>query len=296
MDRAELEAEARRDALAWAVYVVLCLALLAGLLWPSSAAAQVAGLCGPGKACSVHSLHTTTRVTTGTPTAASEVGGLCLRNPAGTPWMFDTSTAATFSLKSDNASAVCPRPGFTSVAWTFTSGSTPSFAVSGTSSATAGFAAAQSFAAFPACAAGTNGRLLYDSTNGRWRTCDGAGTWRVLAHEWTLSGYLEDGSPRASYTMVETKPAAPGVVTNLHAQLTNAGPTSASGNYIIKVRDETAGTDLCTLTKTCASGTGSTTCSGAVVAGNRLTIVADSSACGAGTLGSFNVVAHITGG
>lgn len=132
------------------------------------ATAQVAGVCAAGRPCSVSSL----RATTG-PFACSVsmpvTGYACLTTAANGPRIYASNTTNTIY-------AAGTHQFYNQTLGDWGGVTTGSFTSAYTVTANQGFAAPVAFSSFPICNATTNGRLLYDGTNTRWRTCDGTTT------------------------------------------------------------------------------------------------------------------------
>ena len=158
----------------WWRVVPLAFAVLSG-----SASAQVAGLCGAGKNCSVNALKVTGSVpSAGTQPAAIQVldgKAICLN-------------AACSSYVDYNIAGGALRLVASSTAIQVSSGVA---SASHYVSAATGFSASVAYASFPACAAGTLGRLLYDSTNDLWRYCGSDSVWHPMPRNTDAAQYYQ---------------------------------------------------------------------------------------------------------
>jgi hypothetical protein len=143
------------------------LALVVALL-SSLAFGQVSGVCSTGKACSLRSVSVQPNTST---------AGVCLRNATGNDWLISSSAGGWFwfaCTAGTNCQAGCSTyfqssPTQFLAAPQIQSNSTVTGGI-GLQSGLSGTGTA--FGSFPTCAAGTAGRLLYDSTNFRWRICE----------------------------------------------------------------------------------------------------------------------------
>lgn len=129
---------------------------LVGCLLAAPALAQVAGLCGPGKACSTTKLSVT---------KASDAA-MCLRVGPGYDWGFNTNNSDTLGLWVYSAGTNCTAGGINLNYFT-TNGATFSKVTSVGPLATGTAGAGTAFASFPS--ATPSGGLLFDATNRRWR-------------------------------------------------------------------------------------------------------------------------------
>ena len=162
-----------------------------------------------------------------------------------------------------------------------------------------GFKAQRAAASFPTCNATYNGRWLFDTTANRWRSCDAGGSsWHYVAQQWTFSGWLPSLGSTTVVSIAETVAATNGVVYSIHVKPPVGLTDRTGGNVVYTVYDVTSSTVLCSLTIACAAGSGSTTsCTGAVVAGDVLRLRADQTGCTGGTVNTeANVVAGVKGG
>lgn len=154
-------------------------------------------------------------------------------------------------------------------------------------------------ASLPTCDATHNGAMQFDTTANKWRVCDSGGaSWHYVAQQWTFSGWLPSLTTTTVVSFSETVAAVSGVVYSLHVKPPVGLTDRTGGNVVYTVYDVTSSTVLCSLTIACSAGSGSTTsCTGAVVAGNTLRLRADQSGCTGGTTNSeANVVAGVKGG
>lgn len=282
----ELAAEVRRDVFAWFIWPALLALLLLAALWPSSAAAQVAGLCGPGKNCDVRRLrvtdsplcsristqggafgsaHSTSNFNLGWYAAGDCSGSQTAQanfNVNGTTFL-RASLSAEVGTSTTNRVA-CSNSGFCFSHQPFGSGS------AGTGTA---------FVSFPACSATYAGQLLYDSTNNVWRQCVSGLGWfalqRVTASA-TMTFAPATGvtvnAPLGAYT------AGNGVFGTEAMHAVNALGTvvtagSGAGSAVYTLYNESSALSLgVTVTCACNAGAGST-CS---VAGTPYIITDDS--------------------
>lgn len=254
--------------------------LLAGEL----AAAQVAGVCGAGKTCSVAKMNVT----------RSGSGLVCLRSAAGQyDWGFSTVNPNAVGLWVFNAGTNCTAGGVALNNW-----DTNGVGLAGTVTSVTGFAAPLAFASFPACVPGLTGRLLFDSTAGVWRYCDG-GSWALLAHEETVSSYLPVMAPAASIDVTNVGLYVSGVLRGLAGTVMVAG--TGAGTFTLDFYDANGpngSAALCTTGATgCATIVGGTTmvyCYGvAVVGGHNFVVRAHTNGCT--TAPALNIIATIGG-
>lgn len=207
--------------------------------------AQVAGLCGNGRPCSVYSLRATAPVNTNAITLATTGAKLCL------------SSACAGYLTSDSVSSYA--------VWFYSTNQlrvwadvvqTTSYMLSSN-----GYAAPVAFASFPAAAAGNAGRLLYDSTSAVWRISDGA-TWKKMVTNTT--GTDAQGAAGAAWNAWSGVPGTPATegdnffgpfftksmtpdVTRLACNWAVAGTGGATG-VVVEVYDTTGAAQACQCT------------------------------------------------
>jgi hypothetical protein len=143
----------------------------------------------------------------------------------------------------------------------------------------------------PASSATILGGLIYVSDDAGVLVNSGT-AWQTLAGEWGLDAYAPNTTPIASRTLVSTTTNQLSTLTNLAVVIIGAN-TSVTGNITFTVFDVTAAGGLCTLTKACNVGSGVTACNAIVPAAHVVELRQDSSGCGAGTVGDFNVSAHL---
>lgn len=154
-------------------------------------------------------------------------------------------------------------------------------------------------ASLPTCDSSHNGALQFDLTANKWRVCDAGGSsWHYLAQQWTFSGWLPVTTSTSLITVAQMVASVNGVVYSLHVKPPQGLTDRTGGDVVYTVYDSNSTTVLCTLTIACSAGSGSTTsCTGAVVAGNTLNLRVDHTGCTGGTQnGEANIVAGIRGG
>jgi hypothetical protein len=135
------------------------------LLLSSSVFAQVAGVCGSGKNCSVATLRTTA---VATPSVCS--------TGSNADWGTQISTS-NYSIYSYTAGTRCSSGGVVKLNVNINDAAVRT-GTAGWFSASAGFESSVAFASFPT-AASSSGRLIYDSTNAVWRYSNGT-VWAPL--------------------------------------------------------------------------------------------------------------------
>ena len=169
---------------------------------------QVAGLCGPGKNCTVQTITATST-------------GAAVRLPYGGTVGWPVSTAPTASISAPSASVIRLSA---SGGYIETNGALRKTAGGGPAAVTVedsdGFALiGLAFSSFPTCAAGNIGDIQRDSTSGAYRVCDGA-FWQVLGRTLTVPSILSGfgtsptlvGGSRANTLQVQV--GTGGVATN----------------------------------------------------------------------------------
>ncbi len=211
---------------------------LVGCLLAAPALAQVAALCGPGKACTVRAL-TTTQPGGGV--------GWCADGHAAYKWGWRTSP--TQMLVSAYLGDKCTG-GQADVATFSTSAFTTYNNIRITSSA--GFDAPVAFASFPTAASAT-GRLLYDATNNRWRQSR-LGGWLPL-----VDGVIDVQSVYVPSNAVTNNPLTQWVWTG-----SNADIPQLSSVFIDSVVVLTAGVGAGNITYTVYDATGAAATTAAV--------------------------------
>lgn len=255
----------------------LTLALVAQL-----AAAQVAGVCGPGKNCAARNFVST---------PANQANAYCVNDGAtySAAWRsFTTGQYGWHAFTGQNCNAANIIGGTPPVLMNIVSGSMNLPNAGWFYSAAAGYSASLAFASFPSCTAGLAGRLIYDSTNAAWRYCDGAGTWlfvlngstsaaSVDVYSWSAQqgtgGETVNANWLGPYRTGNTGSSLRGAVCNWQA--TGTGGTTGVTLQVYNVTDSVA---LCSLgSVSCTTGArvpftlGG--CSGTAVAANKTYVV-----------------------
>lgn len=130
------------------------------------AAAQVAGLCGPGKNCKVRSLDAVVGV---------EGATVCAEGP-NAQWQWTTGTSVS-ALGWRALGGACGSGNNTTNLLNFSVNEAlvRTNASGGFVTGSGGLQAPLAFASFPVCSAGLYGTQLYDSTNAAWRSCKNTG-------------------------------------------------------------------------------------------------------------------------
>lgn len=231
--------------------LVVVVALVAEL-----AAAQVTNNCGPGKTCSVRNLNVTGQSGLLPPP-------LCLSSSSPLKWGWSISgTAANFNAYT---SVACNGAGTAIFGYDSSAGKFASYNSIPIEGA-GGFSASVAFAAFPTCDATTRGRIIYDSTNTRWRECSTA------LSGWVASSPLENSqtiySPAnvvtnntiARWSVAPARIAAPVGTTTAITSATVLTAGVGAGNITFTVYDVTgAGNTSATVTFACTAAAGTVT-------------------------------------
>lgn len=261
------------------------------VLLAAAAQAQVAGLCGAGKACTVRSV----RATGAGPAGGSGQCGFVVDNG----YICDSTTSVRIAMGSALSGAWGVYSGGTR--YLLVSPSTTNtatlnrFVAQGLNTSGTETAGGLAFASFPTCSATYVGELRYDSTNNVWRFCDGA-TWLILA---TTAGAADEGwtayEPSTLATGVNFIGAFKPARTHTTARMRCVGRTagSGSGNVTVSIYDQTGAATRCTLTVACASSGGtlaSTAC--AITAGNDHVLSVNAAGCSAAPFA--NAVCNVT--
>lgn len=248
------------------LFWALVLSLFVALLWPGLAAAQVAGVCGAGRDCTVRRLTA----------EHSRAGGSTCMNAGNHGYMWASPSTSIFELRRmfpwvypDTCSTgftggtTMMRLNVNTTEVVFPSGPVHSSQQVG---ATLGFASGANyvgtpFASFPACTAGLTGRLLYDSTNNIWRTCNGA-TWLAMTPVVSTGGqYLLHGVWTAAATQAvsaapegahflgafrpRSAPASPPPRADVITCQWQTAGTGGSTGVVVEVWNQTDGTQVC---------------------------------------------------
>lgn len=287
--RAQLEHEAQALGVSVRTVKLVSLAFwlfVAGLmLFPLVARAQVAGLCGPGKACSVKSLETTGSSTTGSYSWNLKASGgvLCLDPLCGSRLV---QSGGAYQFFNGGTSYMTINPGVAASTSMFLYGASLGSGASGTGTA---------FASFPSAAAAP-GRWIYDSTNNVWRFSDGS-SWLAVAKEFLASAYFPAGiTPASAITTTIWNTIKPGLLKQINALIVTPG--TGAGTFTVDVYDVSGTTQLCvTGTQACNASAGSSlsvNCSVAMTAGNQFSIRVNDSGCTTGP--ALNLNALVIGG
>lgn len=269
---------------AFALGAVLWWGFLFSLLYAATSLAQVAGVCGAGKACSVSKLNVTN--------AAGR--SVCVGLPSSglsAEWQMSSTVLGLRSMNGPQ----CATANSEVFQWNLSSGLAVAnfdFTSLGRTAAVTGFCSGPTctgtaIGSFPTCTAGLSGRLLYDSTNNVWRTCNGA-TWLAMTPVVSTGGqYLLHGVWTATATQAVS--AAPEGVHFLGAFRPRAAPASpppradiiacnwqtagAGGTtgVVVEVWNQTDGTQVCQ----CTLGSCTTTARDPLICGCEQNLLAD---------------------
>lgn len=208
---------------------------------------QVAGVCGPGKACTVQSLTALKGVRTAQPNASFPA---CTAGVEGL-MLYDTNGHLLRWCDSGNWLIAAGAPASTyPVTWSY------------------GFKAALAYASFPACDSTKDGALIWDTTNHILRACNNfAGVWQVVGtyagrlklQQTTYYPGLAAGVPFGVFNnWLPNFTAAPlGFSVSLAAATLTAG--TGAGNLVLSFYDAKTATDVITLTVPCAAAAGTKT-------------------------------------
>lgn len=234
-----------------------------------TAHAQVAGLCAAGKHCTVSSLRAT---------AASGTRPTAISLPRGSYVCFDGtlgSRTCSLGIGQDNASTVSLQ--LNGVAYLSLNAGTgmlslrnATMTAASLDASTYGVKSGQAFSAFSACTAGNKGTLLYDSTNGVMRYCDG-GSWRTLAGNGGATNTMQSAQFASVCfgACVENVNFAGGYqpraddekqVTMITCSWGTAGTGGASG-VVVRLYDNAAPAEVCSCTLGACAATGPLSCS-----------------------------------
>lgn len=211
---------------------------------------QVAGLCGPGKACAVKSLTALSGVKTGLVNGSIPA---CSSSTEGT-LIYDLTTHQQRWCDSGNWSVVVGAPASTyPVAWSY------------------GFRAALAYASFPACDGTKDGALIWDTTNSVLRVCNNsAGLWQGVGQ---YGGVLKQhqvvffpGDAAVNAPLAEIGHWIPyQSATNLTYALKSAATVVAgtgAGNVTFAIYHQQSSTTVTSITVPCAAAQGTLTQSG----------------------------------
>lgn len=238
--------------------------VLALLLVPFVAQAQVAGLCGPGKACSAAKFTATG--------GASGTANVCVTgNNADWGWLASTSN---FSLYSFTAGSKCSAAQTLKFNVNVNDAAVRPNNSNGWFSAPYGYDASLAFSSFPA-AAGVTGRMLYDSTNATWRYSNGTSWFPVgpynLSDEFViyfpgLSALLN--LPMSRWLAPRSIWLGGSYVSTFGTQIYSATTLVAgvgAGNAVFTIYNVSdAAATTATLTVPCAAAAGTVTASGSI--------------------------------
>lgn len=246
---------------AFRVLTVLFWLAVFAVMVPVAARAQVAGLCGPGKDCSVRSLRTTraasaTEICMGAGHASPYWG--INSSPTAIGWnrfTDDRCAGTSLGLMSLSASALVTYNGVLIAS-------------------NAGFEGSVAFSSFPS-AASSAGRLLYDSTNTTWRYSNGTSWFPVgpynLSDEFVI--YFPGLStllnlPMSRWLAPRSIWLGGSYVSTFGTQIYSATTLVAgvgAGNAVFTIYNVSdAAATTATLTVPCAAAAGTVTASGSI--------------------------------
>lgn len=262
------------------------------------ALAQVTGLCGPGKNCSVSTLLATSRSTAASqicwnlPTGATLGSVAGVSNNVSTTGFFVGASCSSLSspLYSVNSSTGVVQLGPTAGAY---------FGVANAGFGSGATGTGTAFASFPTCNAGTAGRLLFDSTSNVWRQCINGTGWRSLSMTSVINAFVPTVTGSAALRLVAAwRQETPGLATYIYARRVLTDTTYTTGNMTLSVSDGV--TTVCSATSPCNTNSAAfvNTCTGTLAASTVYLINLDTSGCsgGTGVSGDLNISLSVVGG